>query len=442
MAACPGVYPSKILPGIRDSRMQPLNDPGVNAYSSYNLPYLTGPDSSLARSSGGRDPLGLQPVWSAVGRQLVPHIASPVRQIGGIKAVLLIHWLVDRESIRKLMKSGRERGFFRLMEGLVEYWFRANERSVCFGSQSLAAAAERFAVTVNARNTVANGLHQYYRGSCRRAGLLDGGWKVRGDLQSRLEKLWDADATRALATAIAPCMSGRPLVAGTVLADAAMNRALLDVFDSEDLNKALRETLFGSETHRSLVREYGALRRREHTWYFGQDHASLSFPQLANELEDMRRCEPFLVTLQDVFDLARADAGSSLDSFASKLQPHFDAMHERAREFLMIADRPGGERMRRMQVLAAALLPEQGRGRDRCLRDFVGALVRHHVVSMDERGRDPMMFVEGGTLVLSAPGDRDVEDANRRLQEGYPWMNGYYLDAAADLYEQLYGEVA
>lgn len=422
--------------------MQPLNDRGVSAYSSWHLPYLTDPDSSLARSSGGRDPLGLQPVWSAVGRQLVPYIASPVRQVDGIKAVLLIHWLADREPIRKLMKSGRERGFFRLMEGLVEYWFRANKRPVCFGSQSLAAAAERFAVTVDARNTVANGLHQYYRGSCRRAGLLDGGWKVRSDLQSPLERLWDAGATRALATAIAPCMSGRPLVVSAVLADAPVNTALLNVFDSEDLNKALRETLFGSETHRSLAREYGVLRRREHTWYFGQNHASLSFPQLGNELEDMRRCEPFLVTLQDVFDLARADAGSSLDSFASKLERHFDAMHERAREFLLLADRLGGERMRRMQALAATLLPEQGKGRDRCLRDLVEALVRHHVVSMGERGRDPMIFLEGGTLVLSAPGDRDVEDANRRLQEGYPWMNDYYLDAAADLYEQLYGEAA
>lgn len=422
--------------------MQPLNDPGVNASPSWHFPYLTVPDASLARGGAGRDPLGLQPVWSAFGRQLVPHIASPVRQVGGIKAVLLIHWLAEREPIRRLLKPGKERGFFRLMEGLVEYWLFTSKRPVCFGSQSFAAAEKRFAVTVDTAKTVANGLHQYYRGSCRRAGLLDGGWKVRSDLQSSLEKLWDGGATRALVTAIGPCMSGKPLVASAILGDAAMNEALRNVFDSEDLNKALRETLFGSETHRALAREYGLLRRREQFQYFGQDHASLSFSQLANELEDMRRCEPFLVTLQDVFDMARADAGSSLDSFASKLKPHLDAMRERAREFLLLADRPGGERMQRMQALAAVLLPDQRKARDACLRDFVEQLVQHHVVSMGERGRDPMIFLEGGTLVLSAPGDRDVEDANRRLQEGYPWMNDYYLDAAADLYEQLYGEAA
>ena len=79
------------------------------------LPFFTKPDPDLIRSGSGRDFLGLQPVWSGFGRKLVPHLATPVTQISGIKAVLLIHWLAD-EPLKDFLSDEKKRGFRYLLQ--------------------------------------------------------------------------------------------------------------------------------------------------------------------------------------------------------------------------------------------------------------------------------------------------------------------------------------
>lgn len=413
---------------------------GASAASDF-LPYLTDADPDLARAGSGRDPLGLQPVWSGFGRKLVPYIASPVRKVSGIKAVLLIHWLSNTAPIRKLLPGAREeRGFFRLMEGLIEYWLYSTRKDECFGSRSLVAAREKFSVTVDTGKTVANGLQQYYWGTCRRAGLLEDDWNVQVDLRQSFVRLWSDATTQALAATIRMCLRGQPLVPARVLLDEAVSGSLRQVFDSPDVNAVLRHALFGGDVYRDLARRYSLLRARDRAVAFGENLVELACPRLDEELGWMRRCEPFLVMLQDVFDLMRADCASSVSSFATKLVPHASAIRERAREFSALDGQLDSNRLRQLQTLASSLTASQGDSEVECLSRFAKQLVQHHEASMDERGRDPFVLLEGENLVQSAPGERDAEDAQRRLREGYPWMNDYYLGAAADLYEQLYGE--
>ncbi|MFM0362174.1 hypothetical protein [Paraburkholderia sediminicola] len=73
------------------------------------LPYFTDADAAWSRSSGGRDPLGLLPVWSAFGRRLVPNLASPVGQVNGIKAVVPIQWLINPDDLQSLLERGGAR---------------------------------------------------------------------------------------------------------------------------------------------------------------------------------------------------------------------------------------------------------------------------------------------------------------------------------------------
>jgi hypothetical protein len=84
--------------------------------------YFTANDPKLIRADSGCDPLGLLPVWSALGRDLVPYLVTPVKQLNGAKAVLLIHWL-EKPMDEIIQKNGAGfPSFFRLTEGLLEYY--------------------------------------------------------------------------------------------------------------------------------------------------------------------------------------------------------------------------------------------------------------------------------------------------------------------------------
>lgn len=416
----------------------------VASISDVSLPYFTEPDPDLARNSGGRDPLGFQPIWSAFGRKLVPNIASPVQQVNGIKAVLLIHWLTDTAAVQAhLTTPVAERGFFRLMEGLIEYWLYSHARQICFGIQSLAAGDDRFEIAVDTGKTVANGLYQYYRGTCRRAGLLDDDWRVTPALAAEFAQAWDSAAINALAAVVVPCLAGAALVPATVLSTKdVLGTCLATVFDSAGIETMLRPALFGGGMYRDLARDYASLLEQQEPLLFGELLARLTYTPLADELEYMRRCEPFLLVMQDTFDLVRAVPGQTVQSLTAKLVRHIDAMRTRAAQFSTLAQLMPLGRMKQMHELSAALAPQSGPSETACLASFVHGLVMHHARCMVERGRDPMVVIEGNTIVMPAAGERDPASAHKRLDDGYPWMNDYYLGTAAKLYTQLHGAIA
>jgi hypothetical protein len=376
------------------------------------------------------------PVWSEIGRGLVPCIASPVLQINGVKAVLLIHWLTDVPALQPLLgKKGRARGFFRLMEGIIEYWLHKHGHMVCFGSQALHAGGEEFRVSVGSGKTVANGLHQYYRGTCQRAGLLDDDWRVDADIGAILGAAWSSAATIALVAGLEPCFAPRAsLLPSRLLLDAVLDKALAKVFGNQTLHECLNR-LFGSEAHRALASAYldlrslDGLRRDERIAQVASEH-------LGEELERVRRCEPFLLVLQDVFDLMRTTSTRPVRELAQELTPFLQPMRDRARSFLPLGEHVRTRRMGPIQKLAL-MLAAQGDDPHVALERFVRGLADHHAASMRERGREPMVIIEGDTITAPVEADRDPADARKRLVDGYPWMNDYYLNTASTLYRQM-----
>jgi len=399
-------------------------------------PYFTDNDPSLARQSTGRDPLGMLPVWSEIGRGLVPCIASPVLQINGVKAVLLIHWLTDVPALQPLLgKKERARGFFRLMEGVIEYWLHNHGHTVCFGSQALHAGGEDFRVSIGVGKTVANGLHQYYRGTCQRARLLDDEWRVDADIGAILDVAWSNAATTALVNGLEPHLSPRsPLFPARLLASAVLEKAFGKVFGDRTLHQRL-DQLFGGEAHRTLASAYLSLRsldglRRD------ERIAQLASEHLGEELDRVRRCEPFLLVLQDVFDLMRAISTRPVRELAQELIPFLQPMRDRALAFLPLGEQVRTRRMRPLQKLAL-MLAAQGDEPHLTLERFIRDLAEHHAASMRERGRDPMVVMEADTIMAPVEADRNPAAARKRLVDGYPWMNDYYLNTASTLYRQL-----
>ncbi|MFM0741590.1 hypothetical protein PQQ51_30510 [Paraburkholderia xenovorans] len=420
-------------------------DSSTAAMPAGGLPYFTNVDPALSRSSGGRDPLGLLPVWSAFGRRLVPNLASPVGHVNGIKAVVLIQWLLNLDALQSLLeRDGARRRFFRLMEGLIEYWLYHNGHTACFGYTALTAGKGNFSVTTKMGKTVANGLYQYYRGTCRRAALVDDNWAVAPGVASQLDEHWTADATQVLKAALAdPLKSASNALFPEQYLGGALATALSGVFDQNTLRQTLQECLFGDTYQQTLASMFLALRNAADTKNLNlKDRVGkLVLPQLDHAIDCVQRCEPFLLVMQDAFDYLRGSPGKRLDLVARELDAMLPAMRERAARFATLAGEQNSTRMRHMQVLADILATAStaaAASKEAVLVTFLRELVAYHTRCMKERGRDPMVLIESDLVLLPVIGDRSPEDAKKSLESGQSWMNDYYLTTASNLYAQVF----
>lgn len=397
----------------------------------------------MSREPAGRDPLGLLPVWSTIGRELVPNLASPVLQASGVRAVLLIHWIGERPPFQALLTNAkRQRGFIRLMEGVIEYWLKQSGRTICYGSQALLGGGEDFTVSAGSGKTVANGLHQYYRGSCERAGLFDDDWIVDARLGSLFERSWNEAATTALAQALEPYLERGPLLIREVAGHKKINAALESVFQDQAIRDYLR-CILGEDKYRALAQTFAGLRRRDIPLH--QRAKLLTSQALSGQIDDMHRCEPFLLVLQDTFDILRASANESVAGVAAKIQPSLPQMRLRAVAFTGLAaaiTKAGpARRMRELQRLARLLVHPRHASESATLIEFVEALIRYHRDCMEARGRDPLVALEGQLVAVHGGDERNPDFALKRLACDDPsWDNDYYLNAASAIYKQLHGE--
>lgn len=414
------------------------------------FPYFTAPDPKLIKSGGGRDPLGLQPVWSAFGRGLVPNLASPVTQINGINAVLLIHWLFEKPLAKFFSDEERSfRDFFRLMEGLLEYycWNSSTSHNAnCYGTRALSADGDAFKVIADDHRTAVNGLYQYYRGTCRRADLLSNEWMVSSAVDETFSKCWNSQAINALESVLTDPLSKRKaalLPADVFSKHHALKKAVASTFSSTELRKILRVQLLGEACHVAFAKKCAELTGQKESvgkegwiyWYFQQlenwmEQEGCPAKILNDNLQHAQKCEPFLLVLQDCFDFMLASPSMKLSEVAKDLNKFKQEIQGRAIAFLQLSPFLDTERMRQMNLLAEKAL---------CgTEDFLTALVEHHRKCMEERYRDPQVVLDEGKLIVPGPSEQSKMAILDRLKTGNPWSNGYYLWNAGEIYRQLF----
>ncbi|ADU38101.1 hypothetical protein [Variovorax paradoxus] len=411
-----------------------------------DLPFFTAHDAALVRVSSMRDPMGLLPIWSAVGRELVPHLASGVTQLSGIKAVLLIHWLANGP-FQTMLATRKFRPYFRLMEGLVEYylWDPLTRDGQCFGKRALSQPPP-FRVRCSDAGTVVNGLYQYYSGTCRRAGLLDANWELSEPVTNIITKVWQTEATQRLRCAIErvldlPQSGFEP----QTLLDGApeIHKALRAFFASPMVTSEIRRSLLGDPAQEALARHCAEIRtntkadQRSTKLYVQQLKirlARLDDPatRLHPALENVERCERFLEIVQDGFDLARSLGGRTVAQAANHLAKHRSAHRRIAVEFSKLAGPAPGGRWQQMAMLADRLACEP--------EDFVEGLIRHHQALMAERGSDPLLSTEQRKIVSALGEERSFDAVEKHLASDSSWTNGYYLPTVAVMYPQLFGK--
>lgn len=407
-----------------------------------SLPFFTARDDALVRATSVRDPLGLLPVWSGIGRELVPHLASGVGNLDGVKAVLLIHWLTQDP-----LKDLAERSFrtcFRLLEGMLEYylWSEPGKRH-CYGTRALGSPAG-FQVNPRDPSTAVNGLYQYYSGSCRRAGLLNSEWNLAPEVATALKQCWSSAATQAMRPDFERVMKDRRQTYRpneVLAASEPLSVALRKVFASTALTTVLRDRLLGNVAQVALARHCAAIRGLKppspdrfvaHLAQRLQD-APDAASSLQPSLTRVADCEQFLVVLQDSFDLLRVLDRYPLDYAASFLKPQNAEHRAKAERFVALFDANAGERDSQIALLAGQLA--QGSS-----QSFLQELAGHHQRLVRARAAEPLISIEEGRIVSPLGGDRTLPDVRKRLTAGTPWINDYYLSTAAAIHGQLFKE--
>lgn len=401
------------------------------------FPFFTEKDDKLTSAPGGRDLLGILPVWSAIGRNLVPNIASPAAKLDGLRAILLIEWLAQQPAFDvTLGPQPAFRRYFRLMEGIVEFWLRKNGGRQCFGRNALVGGADDFTVKASTRGIVANGLFQYYRGTCRRAGYVQANGTVCQSVQETLSAIWKPQIVKRMHDVLAQAIGKeageiQPL---TILAAAPeLDRALGDTFAFHTFHALFNSTLFGNAAQRTLASVYGGLPLGS----LKNRVALLESPELQHEIDCVRRCEPFLVSLYDVFDLLRNAAGQRTGAVAARLVEFQAVLAARARDFLTLAGEVQSARMRDILGLAQCLVEDLS-GCEDGLKRFIHALIDYHQRCMAERGKEPVIRVESDHLLVLLDGDRSPDVIADSLRDAATWRNDYFLNVAAGLYLELF----
>lgn len=408
------------------------------------LPFFTARDDSLVRATSVRDPLGLLPVWSGIGRELVPHLASGVGNLDGVKAVLLIHWLT--QDPLKELAARNFRICFRLLEGILEYYLWSEPgKQHCYGTRALGSPGG-FQVSPHDPSTAVNGLYQYYSGSCRRAGLLNGEWNLAPEVATALKQCWSGAATQAMKPDFERVMEDRRQTyepKEVLAASEPLHAALRKVLASATLTTVLQGRLLGNAAQVALARHCAAIRGPK------PPSPDRFVAQLAQRLQDapdaasslqpslirVADCEQFLVVLQDSFDLLRVLDRHPLDDAASYLKPQHAAHKAKAERFVALFDVNADERDSQIALLAGHMA--QGSP-----RSFLQELAGHHQRLVRERGAEPMVSLEEGRIVSPLGEDRSLPDVRKRLTAGTPWINDYYLSTAGGIHSQLFQEGA
>ena len=399
------------------------------------------------RSDTGRDPLGLQPVWSEFGRRMVPYLAGPVVQLKGVTAVLLIHYIYEKMFAQDSVQNQvNYRGYFRLMEGLLEwYLWKHCDQQHCFGTHTFSSGAS-FSVKAKDDRTLVNGLYQYYRGTCRRAKLLSGDWIVESDVAAALQNAWSDEVSAQLKPVLGVSLKddAQPMAPIHLLKQCpGLIQSLEAVFNSQALNQILYKSLFGAEPYMKIAEYCSEMLQatphdddrkgfgRTYSWVKKLDtrlaNCAVARPLLDN-LKHIDRCEPFLITVQDGFDYLRCSSGLSISKVATALAEYRNVIRDRSKKFIELNDVAKNARSSQMLNVAKAAVG----GVD----DFLRAILKHHASVSEDRGRDPMALLEGDTILSLATPERTTEDILLRLKNGYPWDNGYYLATAGNLYQQ------
>lgn len=396
------------------------------------LPFFSERDGHILYGESVRDPLGLLPIWSAVGHDLIPGLASVVSRIDGIQGVLFIYACLN-ELPHFSVSNLPDDKILRFLERLWEYHLfqYGNKKDPCFGITSLSGVD--FQLSTSSLGVVGTGLRQYYRGSCVNKGIM------AGNLRS-LKEPYSSYAKALLSVELISWLkrNASKMHEGDYSISAGKEyeklRPSLERFSQGSfvLWKALKKSLIADEQQRWLQHV-----ATQPNWKI------VPLPDLVTSLQEYARevgdktlqghcqrildCEPFVQLLEVIFQMSQEEGRSTIANLSSRLSNSAPVnLHEICNNFQRINFK--SKRLANLKKLAISLGDEEyNLFLSSFLHDYYGGVCK-------DRGKNPIVYIDGADIISLKPG-KSGNDWRKPIDPS-KW-NGYFIKSQISLYVDL-----
>ena len=419
----------------RCSRRWGFSEPGRPAVSTSPL-LLTAKDPELLGVANKSDPMGTLAIWSARGRDLVPHLTEQTTNVRGFQLLVEAFRLWEVYEPAHPAHAGRLPDFFLLVEQAFariagyhrKAWTLPGSRRV----RARSTEAPHISITEHSWHLLggqrANGVWGLYRGASQRAGLLE----------DNLTQL--SAKTRAACTA-RPCLSQSSQRRLFQLAEAALDGktvplpAHLNGQLAKELLHSLDELPLADHLHAHLVASpplNAALANRLPLTGVPQHRpflllAAAELTDHAATLEDVLRCENLLAPLEAIFLTLCASRGQSVADVASSMKLDLAAIEDARAAFADSGIYRGKAARTRQEAF-------QTRLDTRSAEALARSVLQLHSDVSEQRSRAVWAWEDAGLLRSDVDAGRPTDDERA---VGGAFRNDYYLAPLAAITQQL-----
>lgn len=398
---------------------------------------ITARDPHLLGTANQSDPLGFLAVWSARGRDLVPHLTEQTNHIRGFQILVEAFRLWSLYEPDHPQHAGRLPDFFLVVEQAYARTLGKHDTAswVLPGARRVRARAydEPYASLEDKTlhllgGQLANGIWGLYRGAARRAELLD-------------EAMTSLSGPTAVAAAAHPCLTPRAtkrlfalveeaFAGETVALPTHLKNAL-----ASNLLESFREVPLRDHLQRQLVkahelnRELSARVSRDEQL----DHravltaAARDLPQHRTTIDNVIACENLLAVVESVFVWLGAHKGQPLEQAVEDMPIDLQVLDHARMRFGHSGTYEGTAARSRHDRLYDGLATSNKAALARSILEF-------HESVCKARGRAVWIWEEDSLLRCDMEFDKPSASY---FEVGVAWRNDYYLHPLRNITLQL-----
>jgi len=395
------------------------------------VPFLTTRDVDLDSAERRADPLGLGPVWSAAGHELLPHLTESTNEGAGFTVLTAGLWLHDQFLRAKPERRNTRQELFFLLIEQVFAWSAYPDDWPLPGTRQLNLRASEPAISRTRQildNPLASGVLGLYRTSAERAGLISqssAGYRVSDSTSDVLTKVCTIPQAKLFAI-LDEVLAGDDLEDVPFTGHAALKSSVVDLLNSRKLKTHLYQSLIRIESIEAIAQLLAASGTGDLRSFVSR--CKRTFPGIPT-FDTILRTENYIGFLEECFRFFFRPS-ATLGNLSTAMGFSIEGLKRSHREFEDTLGRPHLRGVAASRARLCASLDFQDK------RSFFQSLIELHERICEDRQSGVWIRLEDGGYLrplvdLPSSPEWKAEPGQQN------WRNDYYFSPLLRLYRGL-----